>query len=573
MGIRSNGNIEIDGDVRLYESVGWKKIGHHIAEDSGEGHIHFLAHNAFENGETSHNAQIIYAYNFTERLIFQPDESGSFTGTLLEFSLPSASHILSSKFYYKTDTTAATEPVRICVWEGTDTTGTLVIDQTYPASEFPASTEIILTIGGYSEYDPDTTYFLRYESDADFSFKMDSTNYTPWLAADTSFLREDDMLSTKAWVDGDSWDSGDYYISDKKIYVCNTTGVQTGTFASNSDKWDLLSSVANDFWAQNGNNISYTDGVVGIGTNNPQRHIHIKRSVSNAAVFIRMEDDDDGTYWELGNKNDDNFGIWNYNGTDLNTSVFTINTDGNVGIGTTDPKSNLHILTSGPSALSDVVLDRGMAITGLGGRNRIYFESLDSVEGEKVFAINNEGGVLNFGSLNDTATVWTNESILALDHDTGNVGIGTIDPQKKLDVVGDGIVRGKFDLETTGGKWSWNSNGWFSGGKNDDMVSFITFNDNSSATAQDGGAGLCVTNAHATGDAAISLIVDDYAETWAMYADNSDGNSFKIRSQSGGDHLTITPAGIMKLPNLPTSDPVDTGALWNDNGSLKISAG
>jgi len=46
--------------------------------------------------------------------------------------------------------------------------------------------------------------------------------------------------------------------------------------------------------------------------------------------------------------------------------------------------------------------------------------------------IESNGGLLRFGSLNDTASAFTNENILILDHDTGNVGIGTTSPATKL---------------------------------------------------------------------------------------------------------------------------------------------
>ena len=35
--------------------------------------------------------------------------------------------------------------------------------------------------------------------------------------------------------------------------------------------------------------------------------------------------------------------------------------------------------------------------------------------------------------------------------------------------------------------------------------------------------------------------------------------------------LTVTGA-VIKFVNLPTSDPNNSGQLWNDNGTLKISA-
>jgi len=38
------------------------------------------------------------------------------------------------------------------------------------------------------------------------------------------------------------------------------------------------------------------------------------------------------------------------------------------------------------------------------------------------------------------------------------------------------------------------------------------------------------------------------------------------------DGLTVTGAVVM-LSNLPTSDPNNAGQLWNDSGTLKVSAG
>lgn len=48
-------------------------------------------------------------------------------------------------------------------------------------------------------------------------------------------------LNIPSWIEG-------YYtelywiVQDNKIYVCNTPGIQTGTFEDNLDKWDILTS-------------------------------------------------------------------------------------------------------------------------------------------------------------------------------------------------------------------------------------------------------------------------------------------------------------------------------------------
>jgi hypothetical protein len=41
----------------------------------------------------------------------------------------------------------------------------------------------------------------------------------------------------------------------------------------------------------------------------------------------------------------------------------------------------------------------------------------------------------------------------------------------------------------------------------------------------------------------------------------------------GANKLGVNPAGLVLMASLPTSDPHVVSALWNDTGTLKISAG
>ncbi len=133
--------------------------------------------------------------------------------------------------------------------------------------------------------------------------------------------------------------------------------------------------------------------------------------------------------------------IWYVDGT--NNEKMRLTSTG-LGINTTSPAINLHVLTSGSSELGSTVANRGIAITGIGGRSRLYFEATDAPSSERVFVIENNGGILRFGSLNNTASAFTNENILILDHDTGNVGIGTTAPTHKLNIIGDLNITGNY---------------------------------------------------------------------------------------------------------------------------------
>lgn len=228
------------GSVLIGKNIKISGVGHHIATEHADQHLHTFAHNEFDGLVTIHDMRALNAYDFTPRAILQGDNSGTWTGKTQEFTILSPAHLLANDGYLQTDTVAATKPIRYRIWQGTDDTGPLIFDQTYPASEFPASTEVQFIAYGYVEFESGETYFHRIVSVADFSLKMDVTNTTPWFASDISFLSEDNMLQTTPWVSGAMFTANDWLIDSRKIYVCNVTGVQTGTFAGNMDKWDPL---------------------------------------------------------------------------------------------------------------------------------------------------------------------------------------------------------------------------------------------------------------------------------------------------------------------------------------------
>jgi len=56
-------------------------------------------------------------------------------------------------------------------------------------------------------------------------------------------------------------------------------------------------------------------------------------------------------------------------------------------------------------------------------------------------------------------------------------------------------------------------------------------------------------------------------------SDNGSGGTTAYITLDGGDVSTIVSTIKVMMPNLPTSDPSTAGQLWNDSGTLKISAG
>ena len=238
-GIWQPGSFEIAaGTLWVGKDAALSGVGHRLATESADGSImHLHVQSEFDGEISTRDAHLAHIYNFVERMVLQSDDSNSWTGSSWESTSYSPYSTLSKKIYFKTGSVAATQPVRFRMYRGTDDTGILIFDQTYPASLFPADSEIELDLKGYLEFKNGTTYFNKISSSADLSLKVKADSSGIWLAVDMSFVREDNLLQTKPWTDGDNWNEGDYFIDSRKIYICNTTGVQTGTFASNSDKW------------------------------------------------------------------------------------------------------------------------------------------------------------------------------------------------------------------------------------------------------------------------------------------------------------------------------------------------
>ncbi len=178
---------------------------------------------------------------------------------------------------------------------------------------------------------------------------------------------------------------------------------------------------------------------MGIGTRNPQRALNI---VSNNAQ-IRISDNTAPTtnYWEFSsvyfNTNQDLF-ISNQSVTAL-----TINSSGNVGIGTSSPVAELQV-----SKVSDVVIalaNTGSVTSGNRGSLAFYNSSSSTVALIRATAVtDNVGTELQFhtrpaaGSLTQVMTI-TN---------AGSVGIGTTGPGAPLDVYGS-LNSGKSIIRVT----------------------------------------------------------------------------------------------------------------------------
>ena len=242
--------------------------------------------------------------------------------------------------------------------------------------------------------------------------------------------------------------------ADGKIMVSSADGTASWTDASNIDDGD---------WTVSGFNVYRPSGKVGIGTTSPTAKLHLS---SNEDINLLLEADadnsgenhnpkisltqdggavkgqlgligSDGTQYANSNANS-LYLVNNYNtslhlGTD---SLIQLTIRGsNVGVGTTIPKSKLHIMGGTDASLSD---DSGYLLIG-------------DQDGTNIVMDDNE-----IIARNDAAA-----ADIILNKGSGNVGIGTDNPTQKLHV--NGSIRmtdgnqgdGKIMVSSADGTASW----------------------------------------------------------------------------------------------------------------------
>jgi hypothetical protein len=140
----------------------------------------------------------------------------------------------------------------------------------------------------------------------------------------------------------------------------------------------------NDFF------VNANTGYVGINTSTPSRQLHIKQKKSGTAGMIRIEDDSDTSYWEIGMRSDNRYGIWYYNGSDLDTEVFGIRTTGEFGIGTSLPDAKLEVV--GTVNLNDTLYVDGLGNVGIGTASPAHDLDINDSSGTASIKLTGSGG-------------------------------------------------------------------------------------------------------------------------------------------------------------------------------------
>lgn len=142
----------------------------------------------------------------------------------------------------------------------------------------------------------------------------------------------------------DGWDKN--VADDFSGAYADLTGAPTVVSAFTNDAGYLSSQL----WAQNGSNIYYNSGFVGIGTNNPVRHLTINSGASNNYLAFHNNGTGStaGDGFLVGNENDLDGFVWNWENAPIhfgtnNNFRMVITGAGDVGIGTQAPTARLDV--------------------------------------------------------------------------------------------------------------------------------------------------------------------------------------------------------------------------------------
>ena len=227
-----------------------------------------------------------------------------------------------------------------------------------------------------------------------------------------------DILATGYNASAISTTVSDYAIklagATTSSYFSNGLIFSEGTLARSAiGSFDGGSSGRQGLWFATHNGTSMAErvridssGNVGIGTSSPSTNLEIAEASTPKIRFSRTG----AYYWDIGHTNSD-FQFESQTGG----VIMHMNFDGNVGIGTTSPSTNLDISSSGDATIN---------LKASGQSNGLQLSQLTADGGSSISATNNN--YLKF-STNATERMRIDSS--------GNVGIGTSSPTQTLHIL------------------------------------------------------------------------------------------------------------------------------------------
>lgn len=166
--------------------------GEYILTKDGETEIKSLVpHVRFD--ETDGTAEFVVVPKvgtLQSDVILQPDDTGEITASTIQFPVASTDLLLANALILRTGATAASDTVTLNLYRNGIGDG-LFYKRNYPASEFPADSDVTLVTDGLVEIFASATFYVEFVSDEDLSLKSEATGTVPYFGANYYELEED----------------------------------------------------------------------------------------------------------------------------------------------------------------------------------------------------------------------------------------------------------------------------------------------------------------------------------------------------------------------------------------------
>jgi hypothetical protein len=273
------------------------------------------------------------------------------------------------------------------------------------------------------------------------------------VGTDSPLPRQEVLYSPKAFH---SIESDHALLADEATHATNAdlaTNAANAANAATAGHATTATAIGNPAGGTAPITVDFPNERVGVGTSTPQATLHVKGDSVTPALEVNVNgaralyvDPNSGVNIGSGNTTPPVAGLYVSGELVVNSGI---SSTGKVGIGTSSPETKLHVVGGEDASLTK----HGYIVSGpVTGPNLV-------IDDDEIVARNNgatsqlylqkDGGNLKVGNSTSTTTL------------NGKVGIGTTNPQVKLDVVGSNyitMVDNRYDsnnFSSTGSTYTW----------------------------------------------------------------------------------------------------------------------